>query len=250
MKKLKFKMYLLVKNILLAAFMLSSFVVLGQNASNSKGKQGPWLTYHDDGKTVRYKGQFKDDKPVGKFVYYYRSGEPSMVVVHNEDGTSDCKSYHLNGSLMSSGSYVNKLKEGTWWYFSNEKNVMSKEVYANGLLHGMCYEYFPTPANEELKVLKETNYVKGLAQGVWKSYYKDGKIQTKGHYKDGLSSGECIWYSTSGKGVVFGYYKDGLKHGRWRSIDGDGEETIMVYRKNVELKGRTAEIFLKSLQKK
>ena len=173
-----------------------------------------------------------------------------MVVEHKSDGISECKTYHLNGSLMATGNYANKLKEGTWWYFNNEKKVMSKEVYANGVLHGMSYEYFPTAADEELKVLRETNFVKGLAQGVWKQYYKDGKIQIKGNYLDGLKTGECIWYNTSGKGEMFGYFKEGQKHGRWRSIDDDGEVTYIVYRHNVELKGKTAEIFLKSLSSK
>ncbi len=243
-------MNLKIKNILFLLLLCISFIGYAQNATNSKGKQGPWKKYHEDGKTVRYVGQFVDDKPTGKFVYYYRSGEPSMVVIHNPDGTSECKSYHLNGSLMSSGNYVNQLKEGTWWYFNNEKKVMSKEVYANGVLHGMCYEYFPTAVDEELKVLKETYYEKGLSQGVWKEYYKDGKLQTKGTYKDGLPTGECIWYSPAGKEEMVGYYKDGKKHGRWRSIDKDGDTTYLVYRKDILLHGKSAEIFLESLQKK
>lgn len=243
-------MNLIVKNIFVVLLVCSALHGFSQNAANSKGKQGPWKTFHEDGKTVRYVGQFKDDKPVGKFVYYYRSGEPSMVVVHGADGTSECKSYHLNGSLMSSGNYVNQLKEGTWWYFNNEKKVMSKEVYANGLLNGMCYEYFPSAADEKLKVLKEVNYVKGLAQGEWKMYYKDGKIQSKGIYKDGLSNGQRIWYSTSGKEEMIGYFKDGKKHGRWKKFDSDGEPVYVVYRNDIELKGRSAEIFLESLKKK
>jgi antitoxin component YwqK of YwqJK toxin-antitoxin module len=243
-------MSLVLKNILALLFICLFFVGYTQNASNSKGKQGPWKAFHEDGKTVRYVGQFKDDKPVGKFVYYYRSGEPSMVVQHKTDGTSECKSYHLNGSLMSSGVYVNKLKEGDWWYFNIDKKVMSKEVYANGLLHGVCYEYFPTGADEKLKVLKEVNYVKGLSQGVWKMYYKDGKLQSKGIYKDGLPTGQRIWYKTSGAEEMVGYYKDGKKHGRWKTYDSDREAVYIVYRNNVKLEGRTAEIFLESLLKK
>lgn len=243
-------MNLIVKNILVVLCVCSSFIGFTQNATNSKGKQGPWKAFHEDGKTVRYVGQFKDNKPTGKFVYYYRSGEPSMVVEHKIDGVSECKSYHLNGSLMSTGNYVNQLKEGTWWYFNNEKKVMSKEEYANGLLEGMSYEYFPTGADEKLKILKEVNYVKGLAQGPWKMYYKDGKIQSKGNYKDGVPSGQRIWYDTAGKEEMVGYFKDGKKHGKWRSVDSDGEVVFIVYLDDIELKGRTAKVFLESLEKK
>jgi hypothetical protein len=49
---------------------------------------------------------------------------------------------------------------------------------------------------------------------------------------------------------MVGYYKDGKKHGRWRSIDSEGETTYLVYRNDVLLHGKTAEIFLESLQKK
>jgi len=191
-------MDLFVNNVLALLFVCWSLLSFSQNASNSKGKQGAWKTFHEDGKTVRYVGQFKDDKPTGKFVYYYRTGEPSMVVEHKIDGTSECKSYHLNGSLMSSGNYVNQLKEGVWWYFNIDKKVMSKETYANGLLNGVIYEYFPTGADEKFKVLQEVNYVKGLAQGPWKMYYKDGKLQSKGTYKDGLPFGQRIWYTAAG----------------------------------------------------
>jgi antitoxin component YwqK of YwqJK toxin-antitoxin module len=241
-------MKLKLKNIFLFLLLAAYSLGYSQNASNSKGKQGPWKVYHEDGKTIKYIGQFLNDKPTGKFVYYYESGDPSMVVEHKADGVSECKMFHYNGTLMAAGSYVNKLKEGDWWYFNDEKKTIGKEVYANGLKNGVCYEYFPTAADEKLKVLRETNYVKGLAQGVWKQYYKDGKLQTKGNYLNGLYSGECVWYNAQEKAEMYGYYKDGKKNGKWRSIDEDGEITFIVYKDDVKLTGKTAELFLKSLK--
>ncbi len=231
--------------VVISVFILLSS--LAQNSKDSKGKQGPWKVYHKDGKTVKYIGQFKNDKPVGKFVFYYETGEPSTVIEHKDDGTSECKMYHLNGNLMAYGNYLNQQKEGVWWYYTLDKKVISQEIYNNGLLNGIAYEYFPSDPNGKLLILQEVYYEKGRAQGEWKKYYKDGKLQQKGYYKDGVQEGQCIWYDVNGKPELYGNFKNGMKYGRWKVINPDGTEEFVIFRNDEKLEGKEADKFFESL---
>ena len=65
------------KIIILSVFLTFSCInVMGQKYNNidKQGRrQGKWIEYFDNGK-VRFEGQFKDDFPIGEFVYYDESG--------------------------------------------------------------------------------------------------------------------------------------------------------------------------------
>ena len=50
-------------------------------------KQGIWSKNYKN-KNVRYKGQFKDDKPKGLFFYYYDSGELKAEKEFFHDGAA------------------------------------------------------------------------------------------------------------------------------------------------------------------
>ena len=51
-----------------------SLCVIAQNKIDENGKkQGPWKKTYPRSIAVQYEGQFKDDKPVGTFKYYYPS---------------------------------------------------------------------------------------------------------------------------------------------------------------------------------
>lgn len=231
--------------ILIVTLIGSFYSLFGQNVTDSKGrKQGEWTKYHDNGKSVRYKGQFKDDLPYGKFIYYYETGEVQTILEYQTEGYATSKTYFTNGSLMAKGEYINQLKDGVWWYFSIDKMVIAKETYEHGKLNGISYKFFPTEIGAQPRVLEEINYVDGSAQGEWKQYYKDGKVQVKGHYKDGEQQGECIWYTPAGKGEVIGYFKEGLKTGMWRFLDEDGEYTVKYFLNDKELTGKALENYL------
>ncbi len=236
--------------LLLTILITSSLFLLGQNETDSQGrKQGNWVKYYENGKTIRYKGQFKDNVPYGKFIYYYESGEVQTILEYEEKGSALAKTYFPTGNLMAKGAYLNQKKDGTWWYFSADKLLISKEVYKNGVLHGTSYKFFPTEVGDQPKILEEINYENGLAQGEWSRYYKDGTTQVKGKYRDGLQHGECIWYSTSGKGEIVGYFKEGKKNGQWRYYDEDGEYTTKFFVNDNELKGELLEKYLEAQKK-
>src|SRR5690606_34958299 len=91
------------------------------NQVDSKGqKQGEWRKPYEGNTVFRYVGQFKNDKPIGKFVYYYQTGDVEAIITFLPDGkTAYSKMYHESGYLMAKGKYINQLKDSTWMYYDD-----------------------------------------------------------------------------------------------------------------------------------
>ena len=99
-------------NTLFVVFSMS--ICFGQiNQVDAKGKkQGPWEKTYPDSKVYMYKGQFKNDRPVDKFVYFYPSSKVKAVINHDvTTGRSEAYYYHENQALMSFGIYRNLKKD-------------------------------------------------------------------------------------------------------------------------------------------
>ena len=72
---------------------ISTFIVHSQdtqkNQLNKKNQKiGDWVGYHEETNTVRYKGNFIDDKPVGLFTYFAKEGHVSGKVNFINDSLS------------------------------------------------------------------------------------------------------------------------------------------------------------------
>jgi antitoxin component YwqK of YwqJK toxin-antitoxin module len=209
----------------------TSFSYLAQNKTDSKGKQGPWVVNYDDGSSVRYRGQFKNGKPIGKFTYYYPTGEASSVMEFSDSGTKAfCKMYHKNKELMAMGNYINQKKDSTWWSFNDRKQVMRQEHYKNDKLDGESIVYYPANPKEE-KVLKfeVTNYDNGVYHGEWTQYFKNGKVKAHGIYKNGYFDGLVKYYYPNGKIESSGWYKHNVRNGFWITYDPEGDIDIKAY---------------------
>jgi antitoxin component YwqK of YwqJK toxin-antitoxin module len=218
--------------------------VTGQNKLDAKGrKEGPWTETYPNSKVVKYKGEFKAGEPIGKFVFYYDNGAPSMVSEYKPNKVVYTTAYHLNGVAMAQGKYLNQQKDSIWWYFNDVKEVVRREEYVNGKLHGTVTKYFTNMQGAKPQILEEVNYVNGLAQGTWKRYYRDGKVQVEGNYKDGKEQGKETWYYPSGKVEIIGFYKEGKKNGWWRIYETNGttEREKKYFLNNVELEGEQLE---------
>ncbi len=228
-------------------------VIFGQNQKDAKGKKtGPWVELYPNGKVIKYKGEFKAGEPVGRFVFYYETGEPSMVTIYKPNKVAYTTAYHTNGVAMASGKYVNQQKDSIWWYFNDLKEVVRKENYIKGKLEGKVIKYFTdNKGAATVPILEEINFVNGIEQGAWVRYYRDGKIQVKGNYKNGKEEGQCTWNYPSGKTEVIGFYKEGKKNGWWRIYEPDGttEREKKFYLSGVEMKGEELEKYLEMKKK-
>jgi len=214
------------KSLFLVVAMLQLLAVQAQevlNETDAKGrKQGTWVKYYEneDGKEQeRYRGQFKDDKPVGTFFYYYEEGQKSSEVTYEgEDGTtSNAIFFHKNGTIMAEGKYINQKKVGVWKYYDDQTILSSVDPYKDGLLHGMSKVYF---LNGQLAA--ETPYIDGLKNGDFVEYFSDGTVKMKGTYQDNTYTGKYVQNYPDRKVMVEGEYKAAVKDGLWKYFADDG----------------------------
>ena len=176
------------KYILTSLILLFSLVSMAQvNHTDAKGrKQGAWVKTYESGKK-RYEGAFKDDVPVGHFIYYYEGegGIMSEIFYRGITGTGYAKAYHRNGMVQAEGIYKNQLKDSTWTYYDPKGVLTQREDFKGGELHGDQITYY-----ESGNVAERITYEYGAEQGAWIRKWEDGTMRTKGNYVNGQLEGE------------------------------------------------------------
>lgn len=231
----------------ITALLLSlSFVCVSMaqvNQTDSQGrKQGEWIKYYDNSKAIRFKGQFKNDKPVGKFVYYYPSQVVQAIIVHDEKGPrSEAYMYNEDKKLMAFGIYMNQEKDSVWTHYDYYENISFKETYKKGVLHGQKTIYFsPKDAGTKQKpaVLKTIQYVDGELHGPLIEYFPDGIVKRKTNYQNGARHGKIEHFHPGGQLFIVERWKNNMKHGWWITYEESGKEIGRRYfYENVEYEG-------------
>lgn len=224
------------------------FLLAQPNAKDSKGrKQGEWAENWETTGRRKYLGQFKDDKPYGKFTYYNDLGEVTSVVEYSKDGTTAyTKSYFPSGNLMARGKYVNKQKDSIWVYFNDREGLVSVENWVKGKKEGEEKIYYGDP---EQSLFEVNTYKNGVLNGPWKQYFKNGKLLASGTYRDGNFEGQVTYYYSSGNIDEQGYYKNAVRNGFWKKFDIDGELLGKVYYLNGKvLEGEALEKHLEKIR--
>lgn len=219
---------------LLIFLCFSALFSFGQvNQVDSKGrKQGPWQKKYDNSHVLRYKGQFKDGKPVGTFTYYYPSNKVMAIIKHQEGSTrSVAYYYHENGSLMSYGIFRNEVKDSVWINFGPSERLSSTETYVNGQLSGKKVVYFiPEDPSDKSQIVSAVYiYKNGVLDGEFKEFHRNGAKKTVGQYVNGKRDGVWNMYHINGRQAHLYRYKKGVKHGWSYSYDEAGKETYKAY---------------------
>jgi antitoxin component YwqK of YwqJK toxin-antitoxin module len=246
-------------NKLIFFFSLFTFVGLsfGQlNQKDSQGrKQGEWVKYYDNTRLVRFKGQFKNDKPVGKFIYYYPSKAVQAIIIH-EDGSSRSEAYMYSESrkLIAFGIYKNEEKDSVWTHYNEKEEIIFKETYSEGLLDGTKTIYFsPRDAGTKKKpaVLKTISYKKGELHGTVVEFFPDGETKRKTNYHNGKRHGKVEHFHPGGRLFIVERWKHNKKHGWWITYEESGKELgRKYYYEGEELKGDKLEKKLKEIKAK
>ncbi len=242
---------------LVLMFSLMTLIVSAQvNQVDSRGrKQGVWEKTYPKSIVYQYRGEFKDDKPVGKFTYYYESGKVKAIIKHNEvqAGRSLAYFYHENGNVMSAGIYRNLKKDSTWINMTPSGRLSSVEEYKNDKLNGLTKIYF-IPENPDDKteiVASELMYKDGLLQGEYKEYFLNRKIKTRGQYDNNKQHGAWEEFQVSGQRAATYRYDHGEKHGYSIAYDEMGKRLKEVfYYHGQPLEGERLEQILKQLEEK
>lgn len=217
-------------------------------------KQGNWVKTFDDSDDIRYQGQFKDDKPVGKFVYYYPEGQIRSIITHSENSNrSEAYFYQPTKELVAHGIYRGEKKDSIWSQFLPTGHYSYTETYKNGLLNGERITYYGQEAVEDPNVkliLRKSNFVNGKAEGKFVEYFPDGIIKTEGQYVDGYFDGVILKNHPNGKTMIEERWKNKNKHGWWITYDESGTELGRIYyREGDQIEGEKLTKYLEQLKK-
>lgn len=240
----------------LILLLLTSFAFGQVNQVDSRGrKQGKWEKTYEGSVVYQYRGEFKDDKPVGKFVYYYESSKVKAVIKHNnvENGRSLAYFYHENGQVMSAGIYRNMKKDSTWVNFTPAGKLSTKEEFKNDELNGVTYVYFVTKdlASANPVVATKKNFKNGVLEGEYIEYFVTGKVKTKGKYVNNKQHGPWEEFHLNGKRAITYRYNNGKKHGYQIAYDEGGKRLGEAFYYNGRLlEGKPLEKMLADLKAK
>lgn len=222
------------KMLLLVVLLFFGFVSMAQlNQTDTKGrKQGEWAKTYPKSRVYQYKGQFKDDKPIGTFTYYYESGKVKAVIKHDTGSArSVAYYYHENGNAMSHGIFRNMKKDSIWLNFLPSGRLSTTETYKNDLLDGKKTVYYVPENIEDKSRIPATiyNYVQGKLHGETIDYFDIGGVKMKGQYENDKKVGVWEYYHLNGKKMMIERYKGGVRHGWHFAYDEAGKETGKKY---------------------
>lgn len=211
---MKFKAYFIVFMSFLMLFFLPLKAQEEINKFDLNGKrQGVWKKYYSNNK-IRYEGTFKAGKEIGVFKYYDITDSTHPTIIKTFKPNSPIASvsfYTVKGVIESTGTMDGKNRIGKWlYYYPDGKTLMIEENYVNGVLEGTFTSYYKTG-----KITEIINYSSGKLNGNTKRYADNGVLLDDLNYKDGKLEGSAKYYNTDGKLIYAGEYKDDEKIGEW-----------------------------------
>jgi antitoxin component YwqK of YwqJK toxin-antitoxin module len=189
-------------------------------------KQGYWESFYPNGK-IQYRGDFKDNRPVGLFVRYFPSGNKMAEMNFCDEGRrSMAEIYHESGVIAARGIYIDEKKDSVWSYFTGtDARLTSTETYVNGLKQGLSATWYPNGKHAETFW-----YENDLRNGPWNQFYDSGRLKVRSAFKDGQREGEFIFYTNEGRIEIKGNYRNNQMHGDWSFFDGSGQlMSVVVY---------------------
>ncbi len=184
---------------------------------------------------------------------YYPDGSILMRDTY-QDGVKhgDSKGYMPSGTISYHNTYVNGKLESLLIFYENG-DVYDKGIFDENMT-GLVTTYYPNKT-----IAKETPFVRGKGNGLYKNYFETGKLKAEGFLKDGNPHGIFYQYDETGylkseeqrvNGTLEGpfitfyptgkvamelFYKNDLKHGKAKYYWTGGQLMIeKTYENDVE----------------
>lgn len=129
-------------------FFTTSGVLESEGKMIGKKREGKWLFYHPDGKSIMSEENYKDGKLDGVYKTFYPTGEPTEI-----------------------SAYKNGLQDGNYKKYSIKGFLYQDFNYANGKLNGMAIYY----SRKTGDLIKKGPFKDDLRVGTWENYV-DGEL--------------------------------------------------------------------------
>ena len=181
-------------------------------------QDGMLVEYHPNG-VVKTKGKMSEDHLTGKFQYF---NTDSKLIKEGEfqDGKMDgiWKEYHNNGKLSQELGYVKGKAQGLQTQYDEDGVKYFEGTFKDDKLVG--YKYFDKTG----KVLSEGNESHG--EMPFKGYHPDGTLSLEGTIKKGLRDGKWTFYYRNGVVKTIENYDNGTESGPYKSFYKNGAVNI------------------------
>ncbi|MBP5515996.1 MAG: hypothetical protein J6X86_03505 [Bacteroidales bacterium] len=196
------------------------FTCNAQNKRDNMGRrQGKWIKTDKDGSRI-FEGEFKDDKEIGVFNYYYPDGTLKIRNTYTIPGRY-CRheAYDRQGHLLATGFFDQKNRDSVWHFYNEQGRLVKTAGYRMGIKQGAHIIFTATGDTAEI-----SNWDDNRRHGRWwKRIGEKGWIS--GKYINGLMQGKLVEYADNGQKVREGNYKDGMKDGKYQYFE-NGSVTV------------------------
>ncbi len=192
----------------------------GINHTDENGmRQGYWEQKYPEGST-RYRGTFRNNRPVGEFIRYFPNGNTMAIMNFCEEGIrADTELFYEEGKLAAQGIYKDEKKDSVWKYYSYYDNhLASTETYDSGVKQGLASVYYPNG-----RVAESFWYENDVRNGPWMQYYDNGRLRVQAEFRDDERHGRFVFYTPGGRKEIEGEYYNNQMHGRWTYYDQSGQ---------------------------
>ncbi|GHT21073.1 hypothetical protein FACS189430_00550 [Bacteroidia bacterium] len=186
------------------------------------------IEYYKDGVTMKRKGIFINQIPIGMHIFYNNKGVAEKGLRYSENGvktaegavneaekrTGEWKVYFETGEVKAKGNYLNDRQNGEWNFYYLSGVTEQIGAFANGVMEGE-WKWF----NSKGILLREENYQGGSLNGMSVHYSDSATLIAKGAYAQ--SEREGNWLINAGDVREEGYFIAGLKNGLWKTFYDD-----------------------------
>ena len=124
-------------------------------------------------------------------------GQSIIIPVFANVNNQERVNYWENGQKLSEVQYFNEKRDGSCKYWYKTGQLMSSGLYKNGRMYGPFISYYE---NGQIQSQGNYNYnesdIYSRKDGIWKYYYKNGKIESESIIKNGVE--ELKFYDKEG----------------------------------------------------
>ena len=150
-------------------------------------KEGKYLKYHENG-TLKLMCTYINDKNNGINEEYdeYNNLRHTYYMIDDKIN-GKMISYYANNKIYTEMNFINDKLNGQFIMYDTNNNIIYVAYYLDDNLYtGEAHEFYPCTKNKVL-LLKCKYYLKnGKKEGLYTSYYRNGKVKEIYNYKDDI----------------------------------------------------------------
>ena len=197
--------------------------------------------------TVKFCAEYKYNEKDGTCREYFENGNIYIQSHYFENKLEGpFQKFYENGGIHERKSYMNGSLFGDMYIYSTRGNLLQKKHFSFGKLDRKQFWYFNSfsPTSTKQKLKKMCSYKKGKLNGVFQTFYIDGKMEYNCSYIDGKKHGTEKFISRAGYVTKKEKWKHGMKAEEYTKQKNEMNLRLFFETKNSELYKKLPKLFL------